>query len=171
MALSRYVLMYIEQGEGLLFAVQILIFMIKGEKKEITPDDFMLKDKSFLSGYNVLIADDDLTSCMLLENILKMEGAEVVVATNGREAIEIYQAKANFDLVLMDLKMPKIDGFEAIREIIARDEDAKIIAQSSYDLDEERQRCLDLGCLDYLTKPIDNDLLKTTLKRALSKIL
>jgi CheY-like chemotaxis protein len=84
---------------------------------------------------------------------LKKTHVKISRATNGNDAIDQFH-KQNFDLVLMDIRMPEMDGCATTESILLHNPMAKIIAQTAYAVAGEKQRCLDAGCVDYFTKPI-----------------
>ncbi len=111
-----------------------------------------------LDGRRILLAEDDVRNVFALINVLEPLGATVEIARNGREALERLRATdADIDLVLMDIMMPEMDGFAAMREIrgdprIAR---VPIIALTANAMPEDRVRCLEAGADDYIAKPIE----------------
>lgn len=105
----------------------------------------------------VLLAEDDTISRILLLNVLKKIDCEIVLAQNGQEAIEKYQEQV-FDLVIMDVTMPVMDGFEAawrIRELEGKARYTPIIALTAHAFREIGERCYEAGMDDYITKPIN----------------
>ena len=120
-----------------------------------------------LDGLRVLLAEDNLLNQQLAIELLARRGARVAVASNGCEALErLRQAGVDgFDVVLMDLQMPVMDGYEATREIRADVALSRlpIIALTAHAMQEERDRCLALGMVGHLTKPLDPGLLYETL--------
>ncbi|WP_334061548.1 ATP-binding protein [Alteromonas genovensis] len=131
------------------------------ENVEIPPSHFNL---------NVLLAEDNLINQEVMVTLLSDMGIEVVVASDGVEAIDtLLKPKAkHYDLILMDCQMPNVDGYEAtrcIREGRAGDENTKIpiVALTAHAMDSEKQKCLDAGMDEYLTKPVDLASLKAIL--------
>ena len=106
----------------------------------------------------VLLAEDDLVSRNIMTIILKKKGFQVVAVENGEEAVSAYQ-KEKFDLILMDVNMPYLDGFAATAQIRSREKNLSfhtpIIAMTAYALKGDREKCLESGMDDYLCKPID----------------
>lgn len=107
-----------------------------------------------LSDKCVLIVEDELFNFKLLEVIFKQLNVKVIWAKNGKEAVEIVTQNPDFDMILMDIKMPIMNGLEATKIIKANHPHLPIIAQSAFAFMDERERCLNAGCDDYLTKPI-----------------
>jgi CheY-like chemotaxis protein len=106
------------------------------------------------TGLKLLVADDDEMSVLLIKNILKKACREVLIARTGIEAIELFEKNPDVDLVMMDMKMPKLNGYEATRQIRAINQNVVIIAQTSFALSGDREQALAAGCNDYLSKPI-----------------
>jgi len=102
---------------------------------------------------NLLIAEDEDSNFMLLEELLSDMDIQIIRAVNGQDAIEICKAQ-QIDLVLMDIKMPVLDGCEATRQIKKMNPSLPIIAQTAYTMAEEKEHALEAGCNDYITKPI-----------------
>jgi PAS domain S-box-containing protein len=102
-----------------------------------------------------LIAEDDKFSYKFLEGFLKQTRAEVLRAADGREAVEICRTNPNIDLVLMDIQMPEMNGLVATEEIKKFNKNIPVIAQTANAISEERQRCLEAGCDDFITKPVN----------------
>ncbi len=112
-----------------------------------------------ISGKRILVADDESHVRKYYETALTKKGVEVLLATNGKEAVQIYQNTENIDLVLMDMRMPIMDGIEAINSILKINYEAKIIAQTAYTMNDEEEKVLQLGCVDYLPKPVQRNIL------------
>lgn len=122
--------------------------------------------RSRLTGLKVLLAEDNAENQLVAMEILKQVGCEVAVAPDGRQAVALAR-DGDFDLVLMDMQMPLMDGLTATKEIRAfRDPGSlPIVAMTANALKEERSRCLAAGMDDYVTKPIEPDALFETLLR------
>jgi len=114
-----------------------------------------------LSRVWILAAEDVEVNRLILEDLLTHEGAHVRFATNGKEALErLEEAGARaFDVVLMDVQMPVMDGYEATRRIRERMPELPVIGLTAHALAEERSKCLAAGMVDHVTKPIDIDTL------------
>jgi CheY-like chemotaxis protein len=105
----------------------------------------------------VLIAEDEEFSGFLLSEIIQPWATEIIRTGNGREAVDICTNHSDIDLVLMDIKMPVLDGLSAISEIREFRKSLIIIAQSAYALTGDRENALDAGANEYLTKPVSSD--------------
>jgi CheY-like chemotaxis protein len=102
-----------------------------------------------------LVAEDDKFSYKFLEGFLKQTKAEVLRASDGRQAVEICRNNPGIDLVLMDIQMPEMNGLTATEEIKKFNAKIPIIAQTANAINEERIRCLEAGCDDFITKPVN----------------
>ena len=117
-------------------------------------------------GKKILIVDDDLRNVFALSGLLRKRGLEVIVADNGQMALEQLDQQPGIDAVLMDIMMPVMDGFEAMRRIRAdgRFRDLPVIAVTAKAMAEDRRRCMEAGASDYLSKPIELDALLAMLR-------
>ena len=102
----------------------------------------------------ILIAEDDDFSFIYLKEIFNLYDAEIIRASNGTEAVDSCSKREDIDLVLMDIKMPGMNGLDASREIRKIRPELRIIAQTAYAFEKEKQSVFDAGCNDYLSKPI-----------------
>ncbi|MCE5993315.1 response regulator [Pseudomonas sp. KCA11] len=142
---------------------EVTLFLHKVESQLSNERQRMLKtarsrDKVF-EGRKVLLVDDDVRNIFALTSALEHKGAIVEIGRNGREAIERLEQHDDIDLVLMDVMMPEMDGFEATRLIRQQPRWRKlpIIAVTAKAMKDDQQRCLQAGANDYLAKPIDLD--------------
>jgi len=111
--------------------------------------------KKVITGSLILIAEDDETNFYYLNALLKHEiGSKVLHASNWREAIELFKANPDIKLILMDIKMPEIDGLEATRQIKLQKKEVPIIAITAYAMSGDEEKVLAAGCDGYLSKPI-----------------
>jgi PAS domain S-box-containing protein len=108
----------------------------------------------------ILVAEDDDTNFYYLNALITREtGAKVLYASNGREAIELFRTNQDIQLILMDMKMPEIDGFEATRQIKLINPKVKIIAITAYAMSGDEERTIAAGCDGYLSKPLNKKIL------------
>jgi signal transduction histidine kinase/DNA-binding response OmpR family regulator len=126
-------------------------------------------DEHDAKGIGILVVEDNEINQQVARELLESAGAIVTVAGNGREAVNLMTQSepGAFDMVLMDLQMPEMDGYEATRLLRSdsRLQGIPIIAMTAHALAEERQRCLDAGMNDHISKPVDPDALFATLAR------
>ncbi len=113
----------------------------------------------------ILIAEDDESNMTYFNVILKDAGLTIIPAINGKEAVECCHDHPEISLVLMDMKMPVMDGMEATREIKKIRKDISIIAVTAFTLSGDEKRARDAGCDDYLSKPVDKTVLFAKLKK------
>lgn len=140
------------QLQGVLEYAMGFTTSLEGRSKRMAlPDDAQARK------LNVLLAEDNEINQKVVSMLLSKYGHKVELANNGVQAIERHQ-KQSYDLILMDVQMPEMDGLEAARRIRLAEGDKKrtpIIAMTAHAMPGDRQRCLDAGMEDYLTKPID----------------
>jgi CheY-like chemotaxis protein len=119
-----------------------------------------------LKGKKVLVVDDDVRNIFALTSLLEDHHLEVVHAENGRAGIEVLKKTPNVDLVLMDIMMPGMDGYETIKAIrqLPNFRSVPIIALTAKAMKGDREKCIDAGASDYITKPVDLDQLFSVLR-------
>ena len=124
-----------------------------------------------LQGLRILVAEDDVISQMVLEHNLAEDGAQVVTVHNGRDALNrvILDGTAAYDLILMDVQMPHMDGYEATRRILEIAPGMPIIGQTAHAFSEERDKCFAAGMVGHLAKPIDPDKLTACVLHILAR--
>lgn len=106
------------------------------------------------SNLRILVVEDDADNLEFLVRLLQLNGVKVIVARTGNEAIEKIKNDSLIKIVLMDIKLPDIDGFETTRQIKLLRPNIPVIAQTAYALYEDRERCIQNGCDDYISKPL-----------------
>ncbi|WP_099293233.1 response regulator [Butyricimonas sp. Marseille-P3923] len=121
--------------------------------------------KSVSAGRTILVAEDVESNYLLLKAIIG-KIYTLVHAWDGQEAIDLFK-QSNPDLILMDIKMPVLDGLAATRVIRAESKEVPIIALTAFAFDDDRVKALEAGCNDYLTKPLSANLLKETIAKYL----
>jgi CheY-like chemotaxis protein len=114
----------------------------------------------------VLVVDDDARNIFALTTILENQDMEVLCATNGRQAIELIHRSSDLSVVLMDIMMPEMDGYETMREIRKdpRFRTLPILALTAKAMKGDREKCLEAGASDYIAKPVDTDQLLSLLR-------
>ncbi len=120
-----------------------------------------------LTALSVLAADDVDINRFILEDLLAYEGARVIFAHDGRQALDLFEERgvSGFDVVLMDVQMPVMDGLEAARRIAAIAPNLPVIGLTAHAMSEEREKCFAAGMVDHVTKPVDIDLLVAAIRR------
>ncbi|MFC1459798.1 response regulator [Microvirga arabica] len=124
-----------------------------------------------LDGRKVLIIDDDMRNIFSLTSALEQHGLSVIFAENGLEGIEKLQANPDIDVALVDIMMPEMDGYETMREIrnIPQYRDLPLVAVTAKAMKGDREKCLEAGATDYVSKPVDIDQLLAVLRVQLSR--
>lgn len=121
------------------------------------------------SGKTILIAEDEKTNYLFLEALLKRTRAELIWAENGKLAVDVVRENPAVNIVLMDIKMPEMNGYDSTRAIKQIKPELPVIAQTAYALSEEKEKILIAGCDDYLSKPIMANLLLKKIATFLNK--
>ncbi|HEX6986535.1 MAG TPA: response regulator, partial [Planctomycetaceae bacterium] len=119
-----------------------------------------------LAGKRVLIVDDDMRNIFALSTVLEEHDMEVLSADNGRDAVKTLMNDPEVDIVLMDIMMPEMDGMQTMREIrkVARLKDLPIVAVTAKAMKGDREKCIEAGAWDYLSKPVDTEQLLAVLR-------
>lgn len=118
-----------------------------------------------LSGKTILIAEDIESNYILIELMLKPTGVKLLWAQNGEQAISFVKEQPDIDFILMDMRMPGIDGYLATREIKLMRPDMPVIAQTAYALANEKQKIFEAGCDDYISKPFSRQTLIDVIRK------
>ena len=118
-------------------------------------------------GKKILIVDDEEFNWLLIKDALEDTMVTVSWARVGQEAIDLVLAGEHYDIILMDMKMPVLDGFETTLQIKKINPEIPVIAQTAYAMPEERNKCMEVGCDDYISKPISLDELLKVIKKYL----
>ena len=149
-------------GEGSTFAIIVPTGNLDGVRFLRHPSEAISEEGTdaqdspgkLLLGVRVLLAEDGIDNQRLIATVLRKAGAEVEIAPNGQVAVEKARSK-DFDVVLMDVQMPLMDGYEATRTLRRQGYKRPIVALTAHAMSGDRRRCLEAGCDDHLTKPID----------------
>jgi hypothetical protein len=131
-----------------------LPYNIEPTKEMVDQQDLFSDDYDNPRMLKILIAEDDKVSEMLLNIEVKSFCREIVKARTGFEAVETFRNNPDTDLILMDIRMPEMDGYEATRQIRGFNKEVVIIAQTAYGLSGDREKAIKSGCNDYIAKPI-----------------
>ena len=118
----------------------------------------------------MLLAEDEDANASFMKTVLKPTGISVIIALNGLEAVELCRNNKEISLVLMDIKMPEMDGLEATRIIRSFNKDIPIIATTAYALSSDADKCLKAGCNDYIVKPVLIDHLLVLIQKYLKSV-
>jgi CheY-like chemotaxis protein/CHASE3 domain sensor protein len=122
--------------------------------------------EALFEGRKILIVEDDVRNIFALSSVLEPKGANIIIARNGREALEKVESEPHIDLVLMDIMMPEMDGLTATRELRKRPKGQRlpIIALTAKAMKDDQERCLLAGANDYVPKPLDIEMLLSLLR-------
>lgn len=158
-----------EPGKGSVFTFRIPYRKAKRKQNDNMKNKDQQSSQNLLKDLKILIVEDEITSDMYLTAIFKQSCRELLHATNGKEALQLITEQPDIDLILMDLKMPAMDGYEATRKIRDINKEVKIIAQTAYALAGDRQKALKAGCDEYVSKPVTKSLLIKTIEKIFVK--
>ncbi|MCB9024513.1 MAG: PAS domain S-box protein [Lentimicrobiaceae bacterium] len=155
-----------EEGKGSTF--YFTLPAAKSEEKQANADA-VLSDNGNLNsktkGLKVLIAEDDEVSMNYLSILLKDCGKQILMAETGKEAVELCLRHPDIDLILMDIQMPEMGGYEASRQIREFNKEVIIIAQTAYALSGDREKVMAAGCNDYISKPVKKEVLQSLIEK------
>ncbi len=156
-------------GQGSCFEIQLPYQPIANENPASAPHHEVANASQPLAGVRILVAEDVEINQEIMQSVLDDYGATITMTANGLQALEQVRqqgAKA-FDIVLMDIQMPVMNGYEATRQIRGMAPELPIVGQTAHALAEEKAACLEAGMVDHISKPIDPDaLLAIILKHA-----
>ncbi|RYZ70641.1 MAG: response regulator [Proteobacteria bacterium] len=161
-------------GVGSVFAARVKVSapidckMIRGSEFKFTtePNVKKLAQDPELTGARILVVEDSPDNRLLIKVVLSRHGAKIVFANDGIEGVEKALAD-RYDVVIMDVQMPRMDGYEAVRELRSRGYDRPIIALTAHAMKEEREKCMNVGFSEFLSKPINQESLISTVKNLL----
>jgi CheY-like chemotaxis protein len=108
----------------------------------------------------LILAEDDYANAQFVKIVFSRENVCVLHAENGKDAVDLFVRNPGVNLILMDVKMPLMDGYTATREIRKLNREVPIVAITAFTLDNDRTRALEAGCNEYFTKPVSIDQLK-----------
>jgi CheY-like chemotaxis protein len=128
-------------------------------------------DDPVLAGRRIVVIDDDIRNIFSLASALEEYGIELSYAESGRAGLEVLDAQPDVDVVLVDIMMPDMDGYETIREIRSRPGmgDLPIVAVTAKAMKGDRQKCIQAGASDYVSKPVDIDHLVSVLRVSIQR--
>ena len=160
-----------EEGKGSVFSLvipagvdaELSVLSGEGVQTKEAATKSVITDNLQFSG-KVLVAEDSKSNQILVEKILQLYGLEVVIADNGKEAVE-KTLQGSFDLILMDIQMPGLTGIEATKKLREEGITTPIVALTAYAMPEDRANCMAAGCDDYISKPIDQNELRRVLNK------
>lgn len=154
-----------ESGTGSTFNIIIPFEQPPQEKIEIPEEELAFNEKYKWKNKVILIVEDEEVNGIFLEALLQETGAQTLYAKNGRQAIDLCKSINKIDLILMDIRMPVMNGLKATQEIRKFNHTIPIIAQTALTLEEDREQCLLAGCNDTIIKPIEVEELLVMISR------
>jgi signal transduction histidine kinase/CheY-like chemotaxis protein len=158
-----------EVGKGSVFYFTIPYHVEPKAKIEIKKEVPIAEIEESVQNLKILIAEDDETSEILISILVQMFSKEVLKARNGVETVDICRKNPDIDLILMDLQMPEMNGYEATRQIRKFNKEVVIIAQTAFALTWDRKKAIEAGCNDSISKPILKDQLLTLIHKYIVK--
>ena len=170
-----------QQGMGttVYFCIEYKPANVEGEKEDVKAESAASQTyqepsqsraitmNNIWKGKTILIAEDEIVNYMFLEVLFEETGAILKHASDGAQAIEAVKADPNINVVLMDIKMPNVNGLEATKQIKTIRPQLPIIAQTAYAMQDDEYKALQAGCNDYISKPIDATKLISLMKKYL----
>ncbi|MBL7112275.1 MAG: response regulator [Bacteroidales bacterium] len=157
-----------EPGRGSEFYFTIPM-KIAGASETIAEEKLPDTEQKSLSDRKILVAEDNLFNFKLIEALLVGTGTEIIWAKDGMEAVEFFKSGKHADLVLMDMRMPVMDGITATREIRKINKKIPVLAVSAYTMDEVKEKAIEAGCNDFLSKPVNSAGLVEMMKRYINE--
>ena len=155
-----------ELGVGSIFSFSI---PLQFEKENVLEPSILIEKIDLGNEELILVAEDDNINYLLIEKLLKLLNFKIIRAKDGQEAITICKENKEIDLILMDIKMPVIDGYQAFTKIRSINKNIPIIAQTSYSFPEEIEKIKNTGFNDFISKPIDKEKLFFIVKKYINK--
>jgi CheY-like chemotaxis protein len=154
-----------EPGKGSIFTFEIPLFLVVDATPTEQTEKTVLSRHFNWSNKTLLLAEDEAANAYFLQSALAITGINVIIVQNGLDAIEHCRTNNDIDLVIMDIKMPEMDGLVAARIIRSFNKELPIIAITAYALSSDSEKCIEAGCNDYLPKPIMIDQLVGLLQK------
>nr|WP_319512273.1 ATP-binding protein [uncultured Draconibacterium sp.] len=157
-----------KEGQGSIFYFNIPIEYFEKEREELQINELVDgKSKDWKTKLKILIADDDYPSYYYLSLLLKGKCREVLYAQTGSEAVQLCKTIPDIDVILMDIKMPDVNGYEAAESIRRFNSKVRIIGQTAYGYDEDKEKAKNADFDDYISKPIRKESLFSLIRRTM----
>ena len=143
-----------EPGKGSSFTFEIPLFLVVDETPTEKTENNSISRHFNWNNKTLLLAEDEAANAYFMQSALATTGIKVIIVQNGLDAIEQCRKNNDIDAVIMDIKMPEMDGLAATRIIRSFNKELPIIAITAYALSSDTEKCIEAGCNDYLPKPI-----------------
>jgi signal transduction histidine kinase/ligand-binding sensor domain-containing protein/CheY-like chemotaxis protein len=157
-----------EEGKGALFSFTVP-FEINGSKEKYLKPKGNITMEESLKGKQILVVEDEDSNYILIQNLLRDAEVNIMRAVDGEKAVDVFRKNGRqIDLVLMDIKIPRLNGYDATRQIKRLKPGIPIVAQTAYAMPDEKQNCLDAGCNDYIAKPYNKQELMNIIQKNLA---
>ena len=164
---DRIILKTDQSADRLLSEASLFLHWLESkEPNKQRPVDASVHRDDIFTGCKVLLVDDDMRNIYALSASLEEWGCEVQMANNGQESLAVLDTDPSIDIVLMDIMMPEMDGYEAMKRIRAQERFKKlpILALTAKAMRDDRARCIESGANDYITKPVDTEKLQSLMR-------
>jgi CheY-like chemotaxis protein len=158
-------------GAGSTFSLQLPLSPVAAPVQSLATEETSVPEVERLKGLRLLAGEDDEVNRLVLDAMLLREGAQVVIVDNGLQVVEqVHRGGADaFDLVLMDLQMPLMDGYEATQRLHQLAPKLPVIGLTAHSLAEDRERSRVAGMVEFVTKPIDLDVLVKVIRSQIAR--
>jgi hypothetical protein len=166
--LGGYIGLSSKEGEGSSFTFSIP-YLTPDQKTSSIEDNTKKEKKTSLKKLSVIVAENDETSTMLFKTIFEGTFHKATFTTNGKETVNKCRENPDTDIIFMDIKMPVMNGYEATRKIREFNSNVIIIAQTAYGLLGDKEKAINAGCNDYISKPIKKEVLFEKIRNCLNK--
>ena len=155
-------------GAGSTFTLGIPLIQVESSEEIQNMAEFLPIPIKDLSNKTILVAEDEAANSLVIKSMLKSTGLKIILAVNGLEAVEFCKNEPAISLVLMDIKMPEMDGLTATRIIKSLRRDLPVIATTAYAFSNNKDMCIEAGCSEYLAKPFKKEELLNLTNKYLS---
>jgi PAS domain S-box-containing protein len=154
----------VNSKKGVGTSISVTLDMAKGDHKDLFQKDVIKLTNDFLKGKKIIVADDNYHNRLVASLILQNYGAEIIEANNGEEALTAANSK-DHDLILMDIQMPVLNGYEATKILREQGRTTPIIAVTANAIKGESKKCIEAGMNDYISKPFDKEIFLETIAK------